>query len=176
MVNNKFGGKIFGKINIIDFGVGLIVILGLLGLFLLKSKDYRRETAAIKELAQIEFDVMTKPYEVTAKEALFVQGEKSFLTIRNVPYTGLEIVNSKRMPAKSVLYNPVNPKEPVVVNNIAKQYEYSYLVTLKDKAVITPKGPVVGGNKIKIGLPVNIEGSNYRFAGYVSDVRILKSK
>ena len=49
---------------------------------------------------------------------------------------------------------------------------YNLSVTLKDDAIITPDGAVIGGNKIKIGLPITIEGFNYRLNGIVSDVRI----
>ena len=37
---------------------------------------------------------------------------------------------------------------------------------------ITKDGAVVGGNKIKIGLPIVLEGETYKFGGTLSDVRV----
>ena len=41
--------------------------------------------------------------------------------------------------------------------------------------MITNDGAVLGGNKIKIGLPVDIEGFNYRLSGMVTDVKVLEA-
>ena len=43
---------------------------------------------------------------------------------------------------------------------------------MKDDAIITDDGAVIGGNKIKIGLPIIMEGFKYRINGVVSDVRV----
>ena len=44
---------------------------------------------------------------------------------------------------------------------------YDVVVTLTDNAKITKDGAVVGGNKIKIGLPITLEGADYKFTGSV---------
>ena len=44
--------------------------------------------------------------------------------------------------------------------------------TIIDTAKITKDGAVVGGNKIKMGLPVVLEGQKYKFNGTISDVRV----
>ena len=31
----------------------------------------------------------------------------------------------------------------------------------------------MGGNKIKVGLPITLEGANYRFTGSVSDIQVV---
>ena len=45
-----------------------------------------------------------------------------------------------------------------------------------DDAKITKDGPVVGGNKLKIGLPIVLEGFNYRLSGTVANVKLLEDK
>ena len=50
---------------------------------------------------------------------------------------------------------------------------YDVIVTLVDTAKITKDGAVVGGNKIKIGLPITLEGKDYRFNGTVSDLKTI---
>ncbi len=49
---------------------------------------------------------------------------------------------------------------------------YDAIVTITDTAKITKDGAVVGGNKIKMGLPVTLEGEKYKFNGTISDVRV----
>ena len=46
-------------------------------------------------------------------------------------------------------------------------------VKVKDEALITKDGAVVGGNKIKMGMPITLEGKTYKFTGSVSDLNIL---
>lgn len=63
-------------------------------------------------------------------------------------------------------------KNVLVVDDVAQAHLYDILVTLTDTAKITKDGAVVGGNKIKIGLPITLEGQNYKFNGTVSDLKV----
>ncbi|MFA6989254.1 MAG: DUF4330 domain-containing protein [Candidatus Gastranaerophilaceae bacterium] len=167
-------GKFFGKINLIDIVIILAVLLFLTGIILVKSGKFITSSNKIKEIKPIEFDVATRFYDITTNRELFKTGEKSFLTIRNVPYTALEIVKAQKVSPKILLANSQNPQKPVIVYDTSFPESFCYVVTLKDTAIITPDGPIVGGNKIKIGLPIDIEGYDYRMTGMVSDVRVLK--
>ena len=61
----------------------------------------------------------------------------------------------------------------MVVEDVSQSYMYDILVTLTDTAKITKDGAVVGGNKIKMGLPITLEGQNYKFNGTVSDLKVM---
>ena len=58
----------------------------------------------------------------------------------------------------------------MIVDDVAQNSLYDIVVTLTDTAKITKDGAVVGGNKIKMGLPITLEGGNYKFNGTVSNV------
>ena len=77
-------------------------------------------------------------------------------------------------PWKTVIPDVNNPGKALAVVDPTAPYTYNFLVTLTDKATITADGPVIGGNKIKTGLLVTLEGYKYRLNGVVSDVRVLK--
>lgn len=124
----------------------------------------------------VEFTVVTRAYDVTAQEELFKAGDKTFITIRNQPYTKLEIVEVQKNLLKEMFFNYDRPERPYLIDNIAYPNRYQYKITLKDKAQITSDGAVIGGNKIKIGLPVDLEGFNYRMSGMVSDVKIIEEE
>ena len=61
----------------------------------------------------------------------------------------------------------------IAVEDLSLPGVYDALVVLNDTAKITKDGAVVGGNKIKIGLPITLEGQDYRFSGTVSDLKVV---
>ena len=61
----------------------------------------------------------------------------------------------------------------MVVEDVSQANMYDITVTLTDTAKITKDGAVVGGNKIKIGLPITLEGKDYKFNGTVSDLTVM---
>lgn len=166
-------GKLFGFINIIDLTIVLIVMLGLAGLVLVKSGMFATSANVIKKESMIEFDVVIRGLKQSTGENLLKPKEKSFITIRNVPYTSLEIVKSEMTPWQAIIPDINNPGKAIAVNDPTALYTYNYIVTLKDKASVTDDGAVIGGNKIKTGLVVTLEGYKYRLNGMVSDVRVL---
>ena len=98
--------------------------------------------------------------------------DKTFISIRNVPYSDLDILDVKADRKKIVL--PIlNSKKVMVVEDPSQANVYDLVVTLSDTAKITKDGAVVGGNKIKMGLPITLEGKDYKFNGTVSDLKIM---
>lgn len=166
-------GKMFGIINVVDLAIVLVVGLALAGLILVKAGRFTTSGSVIQKQANIEFDVITRGVKLSKDVNLFKKSEKAFITIRNVPYTKLEIVQSEMEKWQTPVYNPVNLNQVIAVEDPTAKHTYNFLVTLKDKATISEDGAVIGGNKIKIGLPVDIEGYKYRLSGVVADVRVL---
>lgn len=164
------------KIQVIDLFIILAVIAALLvGFFTYK---HLRQTAdkQIESTSKIQFQVFLRGVTVTSGENPIKLGEETFISIRNVPYTNLKIVDSGMQPKKVIVSTP-GLKEPLtVVNDFSQMYMYDIAVTVEDTAKITKDGAVVGGNKIKIGLPITLEGKNYKFNGTVSDLKILKEE
>ncbi len=157
--------KKFGLADLIIIA-GVIIAL-LVGLCTVK---HFRQTAdkQIEATSQIVFQVFLRGVTVTGEEFPIKEGDKTFLTIRNVPYTELNVTNVSSMPRK-ILSPTVKSLE---VRDPSQPALFDAVVTINDIAKITKDGAVVGGNKIKIGLPVTIEGEKYRFNGTISDVRV----
>ena len=161
------------KLKPFDYVIIVIVIaiiaIGALA-YLGKNKFSKSPVEATKKIA---FKVMMKSVSVTDTQPPFKIGDESFITIRNVPYTKLEIIDIAFQPKKTMI--PVNDaKQPfIVVDDYSQPYQYDFVVSLIDDAKITKDGPVVGGNKIKIGMPIVLEGFNYRIGGTVSNVQII---
>ena len=166
-------GKIFGKINVIDCIIVLVVIVMIFSALAVKKGLYRPNVNS-QGIKTVEFEVTTRAYDITSQKDILTKGDKTFITIRNVPYTELEIVDVKKDSMREMFFNYDRPEVPYLIKNVAYPNRYQYVVTLKDNAQITDDGAVIGGNKIKIGLPIDLEGFNYRISGTVSDVRVIE--
>jgi len=158
-----------GKIAKIIIAVGL-VIAAAVGFMTFKGM---RQTAdkQIEATSKIMFDVYLRGLTFTGDEIPVKAGDKTFISIRNVPYTNLDVIDVKSERKKIVL--PVLNK-PVVMDDASQSSLYDVVITLTDNAKITKDGAVVGGNKIKIGLPITLEGKDYKFTGTVSDLTVMQ--
>ena len=158
----------------------LILIVGIAIALLVGYITFKhfRQTAGkqIETTAPIVFDVYLRGITLTSGQTPIHSGEKTFISIRNVPYTDLEILNVKTERRKMVLpmINNVKSaaKNVLVVDDVSQSCVYDIVVTLTDKAKITKDGAVVGGNKVKMGLPITLEGADYKFNGTVADIKV----
>jgi len=160
------------KIKIIDVIIILGVFLALaVGFFTYK---HFRQTASkqVEKTAQIGFQVFLRGITITSGTIPMKVGDSTFISIRNVPYTNLKIVDVKAEPKKLVMPNPGGKTPFTLVDDYSQIFMYDVIVTVVDKAQITKDGAVVGGNKIKIGLPITLEGKDYKFNGSVSNIQI----
>jgi len=167
--------NIFKSLRIVDYIiiVGLILAVGV-GYFTLKGT---RQTASrsIEATSKISFDVVIRGITFTGDELPLKNNEKTFISIRNVPYSDLIITDVKSDRRKTVLptFNTKDTKTVLVVDDVALPNVYDAIITLTDTAKITKDGAVVGGNKIKIGLPITLEGKDYRLNGTVSNIKLI---
>ena len=155
------------KVKPVDWIIvaGVLVAL-IVGIF---TVAHFRGTASNQIEAQttIGFQVFLRSVTLTGNVSPIVPGETTFITIRNVPYTNLKILDAVIDTKKTVLPNPRGGKDNfVLVEDSSQAFLYDMVVTLVDEnAKITKDGAVVGGNKIKIGLPVTLEGPSYKLNG-----------
>lgn len=164
--------EIFKRFKAVDIIIIAGVILALaVGFFTYKSF---RQTAdkQIEATSKISFQVYIRGVTLTGNEIPLKANETAFISIRNVPYTDLKILDVKA-DRKKVVLPILNSKKVMVVEDVSQANMYDILVTLTDTAKITKDGAVVGGNKIKMGLPITLEGEDYKFIGTVSDLKVM---
>lgn len=154
----------------------LIIIAGViiaLSVGLLTYKNVRQTAdKQIEATSKISFQVFIRGVTLTGENIPIKENEKTFISIRNVPYSDLDIiaVNAER---KKTVLPMLNNKKVMIVDDISQANMYDITVTLADTAKITKDGAVVGGNKIKMGLPITLEGKDYKFNGTVSDLKVM---
>lgn len=162
------------KKNILVDVIVILLVIAALGVGYLTYKHFR-ETGdkQIEKTAKIAFQVFLRGVTITGSQNPIKIGDKTFISIRNVPYTDLQVVDTKIDTKKVVMPNPGGKPPFILVQDFGQIFMYDIIVTVVDNAKITKDGAVVGGNKIKIGLPITLEGKDYKFNGTVSNIQIV---
>ena len=158
------------KIADIIIIAGLILVIAV-GLITAKGM---RSTASkqIEAKSNIEFEVFLRSVTISTGCPIKI-GDTTFISIRNVPYSDLEVVGVKFVPKKVAI--PAK-NGYITVNDPAFLDTYDIIVRVKDEAFITKDGAVVGGNKIKMGMPITLEGKTYKFTGSVSNIELPETE
>ena len=164
--------NLLGKFNLVD----IIIVLGVIVALIIgvATTKHFRQTAdkQIEATSPITFQVFLRGVTVTGEEFPIKPDDKTFITIRNVPYTELNVLNVSSEPRKAAVASSKAVEQYILVKDPSQPAIFDAVVTISDTAKITKDGAVVGGNKIKMGLPVTLEGNNYKFNGTISDVRV----
>lgn len=162
----------FNKLNVVD----LIIIVGViiaLAVGYVTMKHFRQTAdKQIEATSGITFQVFLRGVTVTGDNFPVKVNDKTFLTIRNVPYTELNVIDVTSSPRQTAVSSAKSEKQYILISDPAQPAIFDAVITISDTAKITKDGAVVGGNKIKMGLPVTLEGDNYKFNGTISDVRV----
>jgi hypothetical protein len=164
------------KFKIVDIVIVLAVLAALVVGFV--TYKHLRQTAdkQIEATSKIAFQVFLRGVTITGGVNPIKVGDESFISIRNVPYTELKVVDVKAEAKKIIMPNPAKNPPFIAVDDYSQLFMYDIIVTVVDTAKITKDGAVVGGNKVKIGLPITLEGKDYKFNGTVSNIQILSDK
>ena len=171
-------GRLFGKINLLDLGAVLVIVLVLVGIFLYPGTS--GSVAQVNEATKpVEVDLVVRGLNIKDPEQLFTngftKGGKTNIVIRNQPHGNLEIKSVQQLPRTMLVAQPDGSLKEYT-DPRPNQFSTDMLLTLKGKATIRPDGPVISNSKLKIGNPIELEGFNYNFNATVIDVRIIDGK
>lgn len=163
-------GRLFGRINIIDFSLAIIVIAMLAGIGwvtqgntplnkIVKAKGVAEVTIAIRGVRVLD-------------PTIFKVGEKAFLTIRNQRYAPVEVIDVKIRERKITF---LNAKDQVVaVADPTAQDIKDVDLIFKDQAEVTEEGIVMGGYHLKVGNTVELDAFGYRLNGSIMHVKMIE--
>ncbi|MBW4615976.1 MAG: DUF4330 domain-containing protein [Desmonostoc vinosum HA7617-LM4] len=170
-------GRLFGKINLLDLGAGLVILLVIFGIFVFPGTSGSVAQIGVKTVP-MEVDLVVRGLNVRDPEKLLnnelKKGQKTNVIVRGQPYGQIEIKSIQTLPRKVNVFQPdgtVKELPDPKTNN----FSTDMILTLDGKAQVTANGPVLGNNKVKIGMPFELEGFNYNFNASVIDIR-LKDK
>jgi hypothetical protein len=168
-------GRLFGKFSLLDIGAVLVILLALLGIILPGTSGVAQVGATMKP---VEFDIFVRGLDLQNPKAPDPQapmkvGDKVSLVIRNQPFGDVAVKNIMKMPRTVTVPQPDGSVKALPDPRPEASFNADFLVTLTGDARMTPNGPVLGGNKIKAGTKIEIEGPDYNYPDLVvQDVRI----
>ncbi|MBI6546393.1 MAG: DUF4330 domain-containing protein [Cyanobacteria bacterium NC_groundwater_1444_Ag_S-0.65um_54_12] len=165
-------GRLFGRINIIDIGILLVLLLALLGAMLARA-GYAGINAKVKGTAVVEVDCLIRGSLLRPAD-LFKAGDRTFITLRNVPYSSVAVVAIHSQSRMIAVPSP-DGKAVTALPDPTEPYGKDLLVTIRERAALTDDGVVFGDSKVKVGVPIELEGFKYRLKGSIVDIRINKS-
>lgn len=167
-------GRLFGKINLLDLGAALVILMVIIGIFVFPGTSGSVAQVGTKTVP-IEVDLVVRGLKVRDPQQLFkqgfTQGGQTNVIIRNQPYGKIGIKSIQQIDRTIPVPQPDGSvKElPDPRSNI---FSKDFILTLEGKATVTNSGPVLGNSKVKIGMPFELEGFNYNFKASVIDIRL----
>lgn len=164
-------GRLFGKINLVDGVISLAIILGVLGVLLVQSGWHVTSGQVVQGESDILISVQI-PRLTTLDKNLFKPGAKTAITIRNQPRGDVLVESVKSTPSRVPFLDGAG--KPVAVPDVSQTNSYDYILKLKDHAKVTADGYVAEGVKVKIGLPIELEGFKYRVYGKIVNVEAVQ--
>lgn len=171
-------GRLFGRVSILDIAAVLVIIVVTIGIFLVPGK-----TGSVAQVG-----VVMKPVEMELwARGLSVKDPQTFaaslkaegvtdIIIRNQPYGQVKVLDVAATPRSVAVPQPNGTVISLPDPRPELDYSADLLITIGGEAQITESGPVLGNSKMKIGTPVELEGTTYNFSASVIAVRILESK
>lgn len=163
------GGRLFGRLNLIDALIVAGVVVGGLGVGFVKVG--RTAVAPVVERSgPAEVDLLIRAS--LSDLGMFKEGEQTFVTVRNQPYDKVDIV--KAVARRAQIAVPIKDGMAFrITEDPTTPYASEVLLTLRDVGQLTADGIVWGGQKMKVGVPIEVEGLKYRLRGSVLDVRMV---
>jgi hypothetical protein len=172
-------GRLFGKLNVLDIGAALVILLVILGIFVFPggSGSVAQVGSSMKS---VEVDLIVRGLNVRDPEQLFSvgankgglkEGGKTNIIIRNQPHGAIAIKSVKALP-RTIMAPQPDGSIKELPDTRTNSFSTDMLLTLVGQAKITDNGPVIGPSKLKIGVPIELDGFNYNFNATVIDVRI----
>lgn len=162
-------GRLFGRVNLLDLGILLVLAVALVAFGLTRSGKAGIH-AKVEGTTMAEIDCFIRG-SIGDPAGLMKAGDKTFITLRNVPYSAVEVVKVTSKP-KSISVPSADGKSVIALPDPAEPYGADMLVTIREKATVTDDGVVFGDSKVKIGTPIELEGFKYRLRGSIIDVRV----
>ncbi len=171
-------GRLFGKINLLDFGAAIVILMVVVGIFLFPGSNGSVAQIGVKT-QPVEVDLVVRGLNVRDPQQLynngFKKGGKTNIIIRNQPHGQIAIKSITPL-ARTLAVPQPDGTVKELADPRSNSFSTDMLLTLEGAAQITETGPVLGNTKLKIGTPLELEGFNYDFNATVIDVRINKGK
>jgi hypothetical protein len=162
-------GKLLGLVNLLDAVIiGAVVVAGV-GMVSVRAGYTAVDKMGTKGPAEIDLLIRANIEDLS----MFKVGDKAFVTIRNQPYDKV-LITKVQAHRQQIAVPTHDGRDFRITTDPTTPYASEVLLTLRDEGMETEDGIVWGGQKLKLGVPIDVEGLKYRLRGSVIDVRMVK--
>jgi hypothetical protein len=163
-------GRLGGKISVIDLAALGVVLVVLVGIFLVPGGT--GSVAQVGASQPVEIEMIVRGLSIARPEELIKRGDAASFIVRNQPSGTLKIKNLTIFPPQVEVPQPDGSVKFVEDTRSQTRYLRDMVITLTGTAQVVDGGAVLGNSKIKVGVPVELEGSKYNLRGSVMDLRV----
>ena len=164
--------KVLRAISPIDIAAGVVALVALAGV-IWSPKLSNAVARATGSLQPVKVSVDVKHFYSSDPEALLQtardEGSTS-IVVRNQPAGRVRLIEVDDITRQLVAVQPDGQVVEAEDPNLAQARYIRF--QLEADADIDPSGVVIGGTKLKVGVPVELEGRLYRLNGIVSGVTL----
>ena len=169
-------GRVFGIVSLLDLGAALIILMVVVGIFVLPGSS-GKSILAQANAASIELTTIVRGLNVLDPQVILdeFKAEKTNIIIRNQPAGQVQVVNVQELPRNLAVPQPDGSVKSLPDPRPEGNYSRDMLLTLQGKGDVTSTGMVLGGQKVKIGTVLELEGKNYNFNASIIGIGQSKS-
>jgi hypothetical protein len=168
-------GRLFGKFSILDIGAALVILLVVFGIFLFPGGSGTSVVGQEKEQA-VEVDVVVRGLSAEDPKDFIKEGNKMNIIVRKQASGEATLKSVRFLPRNMAVTQPDGSLKILPDPRPESTLTNDMVLTLASKAVIAKGTPVLGGEKVKVGTPLELDGPLYNFSSSVIAIRFLESK
>lgn len=154
-------------INPIDLLAVLLVVAFLV--FLVLGKMGKHPVLAEGQPRRVEIHAIVKSFPCTDTNCV-KPGEKLFITVKNQPFDWVIVKDVKFFPRQTVV--PTGNGGYKLIPSPSEPYTVDILFVLQAQGYVREDGIVVG-TKLKVGIPIDLEGKMIDVKGQVAGIKVL---
>ncbi|NDJ18691.1 DUF4330 family protein [Myxacorys almedinensis A] len=168
-------GRLFGRFSILDLGAGLVILMVIFGIFFFPGKS-GSSIASNADRLPVEVDVLVRGLNASNPKDFMKEGAKTSVIVRKQPTGDATLTSVRFLPRNMAVTQPdgslkilPDPRPESAISN-------DMVLTLRNNAQVVGGTPIFGGEKVKVGTTLELDGPTYNFASSVIAVRILDKK
>ncbi|MBW4440388.1 MAG: DUF4330 domain-containing protein [Plectolyngbya sp. WJT66-NPBG17] len=164
-------GRLFGKVSILDVGAALVILLVVFGIFIFPGAS----GSAQGTRQAVEVDVVVRGLSATNPKDVVKAGNTTNILVRKQPSGTAKLKEIKFLPRTVAAPQPDGTLKVFPDPRPELALTTDMMLTLANEVPIVDGTPVLGGEKVKVGTTIELDGPTYNFASSVVAIRIKKS-
>jgi Domain of unknown function (DUF4330) len=170
-------GRLFNRLSILDVGAALVILLVIFGIFFYPgSSGSVAQVGVVRK--PVEVDVVVRGLSAAGAKDLIKEGQKANIIVRKQPSGEAVLKAVKFLPRNTLVPQPDGSVKALPDPRPEMAFSNDMILTLGSNAQIAEeratkqRTPILGGEKVKVGMPLELDGPSYNFSSSVISVRI----